>query len=350
MTASSGDINSTTNLPVASISSPANPDLRWEQNRTTNVGLDYGFMSYRLRGSLDYYVKTGKDIFAPITLDPTTGFSSMVANVASIRNNGIELAIGYDWFVPGNRRGFSWTTNLTVTYNKNKVLEVENPATRAYDLVSLPYKTGYPVNALWAYRFAGIDDRPGLVGQSMYYVENGNTSHNAGSASVDVLEFGGQSDPKAIVGMDNQLRWNGLSLGFLLVYYGGHKMFAQPKSEVFESSWDSPLNIVYLNSWTPENHSDVPGIGEYASTSLGSECRTATNCLYDADFLKIRNITIGYDLPEHLTEKVGISKISLRFQINDPKALWIKNNAGIDPETLGIRKQASYMFGVNLSL
>ena len=110
------------------------------------------------------------------------------------------------------------------------------------------------------------------------------------------------------------------------------------------------LNIVYLNSWTPENHSDVPGIGEYASTSLGSECRTATNCLYDADFLKIRNITIGYDLPEHLTEKVGISKISLRFQINDPKALWIKNNAGIDPETLGIRKQASYMFGVNLSL
>lgn len=55
-------------------------------------------------------------------------------------------------------------------------------------------------------------------------------------------------------------------------------------------------------------------------------------------------------LPEHLTEKVGISKISLRFQINDPKALWIKNNAGIDPETLGIRKQASYMFGVNLSL
>ena len=117
-------------------------------------------------------------------------------------------------------------------------------------------------------------------------------------------------------------------------------MFAQPKSEVFESSWDSPLNIVYLNSWTPENHSDVPGIGEYASTSLGSECRTATNCLYDADFLKIRNITIGYDLPEHLTEKVGISKISLRF----------KNNAGIDPETLGIRKQASYMFGVNLSL
>jgi hypothetical protein len=350
MTASSGDINSTTNLPVASISSPANPDLRWEQNRTTNVGLDYGFMSYRLRGSLDYYVKTGKDIFAPITLDPTTGFSSMVANVASIRNNGIELAIGYDWFVPGNRRGFSWTTNLTVTYNKNKVLEVENPATRAYDLVSLPYKTGYPVNALWAYRFAGIDDRPGLVGQSMYYVENGNTSHNASSASVDVLEFGGQSDPKAIVGMDNQLRWNGLSLGFLLVYYGGHKMFAQPKSEVFESSWDSPLNIVYLNSWTPENHSDVPGIGEYASTSLGSECRTATNCLYDADFLKIRNITIGYDLPEHLTEKVGISKISLRFQINDPKALWIKNNAGIDPETLGIRKQASYMFGVNLSL
>lgn len=130
---------------------------------------------------------------------------------------------------------------------------MENPATRAYDLVSLPYKTGYPVNALWAYRFAGIDDRPGLVGQSMYYVENGNTSHNASSASVDVLEFGGQSDPKAIVGRDNQLRWNGLSLGFSLSTTGCHKMFAQPKSEVFDRREQSAEHCLsqFLDSRKP---------------------------------------------------------------------------------------------------
>lgn len=350
MTASSGDLNSDTNLPVATITSPANPDLRWEQNKTTNVGIDYGFFGYRLRGSLDYYVKTGKDIFAPITLDPTTGFSSMVANAASIQNKGIELAIGYDWFQPHGRNSFSWSTNMTVTYNKNEVTAVENPATRAYELVSTPYRTGYPVNALWAYRFAKIDDRPGLTGQSMYYVDNGNISHNASSASVESLLFGGQSDPKTIIGLDNQLKWNGISLGILLAYYGGHKMFAQPKTELFESSWDCPVASYALNAWTPEKPTDIPGIGEYASTSLGSEARTADNCLYDADFIKIRNIVLGYDLPEQWTRKAGINKVSLRFQVNDPKAIWTKNSAGIDPETLGLRKQASYMFGINLSL
>lgn len=350
MTASSGALNGYTNLPLATILSPANPDLRWEQNHTTNVGIDYGFMGYRFHGSLDYYVKTGKDIFAPITLDPTTGFSSMVANAASIQNKGVEIAIAYDWLQPSGRNSFGWTTNLTFTYNKNMVTKVENPATRAYELISTPYREGYPVNALWAYRFAKIDDRPGLTGQSMYYVENGDIKHSAGSASVDILDFAGQSDPKTIIGLDNQIRWNGLSLGMLIAYYGGHKMFAQTKDEVFEDTWYAPMAIWYVNAWTPTNPSDIPGVGEYASTSLGSEPRNSSNSVYDADFIKIRNIVIGYDIPENWTRRFGVSKVSLRFQINDPKAIWTKNPAGIDPETLGIRKQSSYMFGINLSI
>ncbi len=350
MTASSGTLNSVTNLPIATITSPANPDLRWEQNRTTNIGVDYGFLDYRLRGSIDYYIKEGKDIFAPITLDPTTGFSSMVANAASIRNRGIELVVGYDWFRPHGRNSFNWSSNLTFTYNKNEVTDVENPSTVAHQLVSNPYKTGYPVNAMWAYQFAKIDDRPGLVGQSMYYIENGDISHNASGRSVDILKFAGQRDPKTIIGFENQLRWNGISLGFLITYYGGHKMFAQPHSEMFEDSWYTTMSSVYNNAWTPDNPTDVPGIGEFASTSLGSEPRNADNCLYDADFIKIRNITLGYDLPQRWSSRVGINKVTVRFQVNDPKAIWTKNSAGIDPETLGIRKQTSYMFGINLSL
>lgn len=350
MTASSGSLNDVTNLPIAAITSPANPDLRWEQNRTTNIGVEYGFLDYRLRGSIDYYIKEGKDIFAPITLDPTTGFSSMVANAASIKNRGIEFVIGYDWFRPHGRSSFNWSSNLTFTYNKNEVTDVENPSTVAYQLISNPFKTGYPVHALWAYQFAKIDDRPGLVGQSMYYIENGDISHNAQSRSVDILKFAGQADPKTIIAFENQMRWNGFSLGFLITYYGGHKMFAQPHSEMFEDSWYATMSSIYNNAWTPDNPTDVPGIGEFASTSLGSEPRYADNSLYDADFIKIRNITFGYDLPVNLTKRVGINQVSLRFQVNDPKAIWTKNSAGIDPETGGIRKQTSYMFGINLSL
>lgn len=100
MTASAGSINSTTNVPYGTVTSPANPDLRWEQNRTTNVGLDFSLFNYRLRGNIDFYNKIGKDIFNGMNLDPTTGFTSIVANAASIRNRGLEIAASYDWFVP----------------------------------------------------------------------------------------------------------------------------------------------------------------------------------------------------------------------------------------------------------
>lgn len=349
MTASSGDLNSTTNLPISTVTSPANPDLRWEQNRTTNVGIDFAFLNYRLRGSLDYYNKEGKDIFNGMNLDPTTGFTSIVANVASIVNRGVELAISYDWFRANNRRDFSWTTSATVTYNKNKVTEVENDATVAYQLISSPYKTGYPVNAMWSYRYAQISDIKGMEGQVMMYGNNDAITHSASSASVDVLEFSGQSDPKYIVGMDNNLRWNGFSLNFTLAYYGGHKMRCLEKQETF-ASYTSPLASYFLNAWTPENKTDIPGLGKYASTSLGSETRYSNRDVHDASFIKLRNVTFGYTVPENFTRRFGINQLTLRFQINNPKALWTANSLGVDPETLGIRRQSSYVFGLNLNL
>lgn len=83
---------------------------------------------------------------------------------------------------------------------------------------------------------------------------------------------------------------------------------------------------------------------------LASDADTSTNNVYNADFIKIRNITFGYDFPKSILSKVGVNNCSLRFQINDPKAVWTRNNAGVDPETLGIRNQSSYVVGLNLNL
>lgn len=350
MTATSTGLNSTTNLPLGTVVSPANPDLRWEQNRSTNVGLDFSFFNYRLRGSLDWYNKEGKDIFHNLNLDPTYGFSSMVANVASIRNRGFEVAAAYDWFVPKRRNSFGWTTSLTMTFNSNVVTAVENDATKAYELISTPYKVGYPVNAMWSYRFAGIGDEPGRMGQVLFYGNNGAKIHGPASQSVDVLEFSGQTDPKRIFAMDNSFRWNGLSLGIIMVYYGGHKMRALAENEVFASSWTSAAPSYLNNAWTPENPTETPGCGRYGSNSIGSETRYSNKAVHDASFLKIRNIILGYDLPENILRKASINNLRFTFQINDPKALWTANSIGVDPETLGIRNRSSYVFGLNINL
>lgn len=348
MTAVTGEIASMTRLPIASIESPANPDLRWEQTKSTNVGIDYSLLGFRLRGSVDYYVKNGDDIFHTMPLELTSGFSSIVANAASIRNRGVEIAIGYDWIAPASERGFGWTTNVTFTHNKNEVTKVLTPVTSAWELVETPYKVGYPVRAMWSYQFAGISSDKGTEGQNLYYDADGTAKTII--TNPESLVYSGQTDPKTIVSMQNTLRWNGFSLNLNMIYYGGHKMYALPRLESRVESLNSPLASYFLDAWTPGKPTDIPGIGQYAADRPGSEAENATNAVHDAAFIKIRNVVIGYDFPKSWLRFIGISDCSLRFQLDNPKALWTANKIGVDPETLRRRSPSSYMIGLNISL
>lgn len=349
MTASSDGVNEFTNLPFGTIDSPANPNLKWEKNIITDIGIDFSLLDNRLRGNIDYYIKTGKDIFSNKTLDPSTGFTTMFVNMASMENKGVEVQLTYDWFRERREGGFAWATSLTFSHNKNCVTDVENPATTAWRLIDNPYKVGYPSSAMWSYRFAGISDAEGEKGQTLWYGNDGNKVHGASNQNIDVLEYSGQSDPVTVVGFDNRFSFKGFSLSILMAYYGGHKMRALPEEETFDVPY-SALASYYNNAWTPENPTNTPGIGRYASTSIGSECRYSNISVHDASFLKIRNIVLGYDLPQRWINKIGINRASIRFQIDNPKALWVANDINVDPETLGIRNPSSYILGININL
>lgn len=350
MTATSTGINSYTNLPYGQVESPANPNLKWEQSRTTNIGVDFALFSNRFSGSVDFYNKIGRDIFSNRTLDPTTGFTSMFVNMASMRNRGVEVTLNGTLIQPAFRKQFGWTATVTFSYNKNVVTSVENPASLAYQLVSTPYKIGYPSSALWSYRFAGISDVEGEKGETLWYIEDGGKSHNASTRSIDILEYSGQTEPKTEVGMSHRFTWNGFSLNLFMVYYGGHKMRALAEEETFKVGSGSPLPSYFLNAWTPEHPTNTPGIGRYASTSLGSEPSYSDISVRDADFIKIRNIVLSYALPQEWLQKFGVNRMSLSFQIDNPKYLWVKNKVHVDPETLGIRNPSSFIFGLNINL
>ena len=223
-----------------------------------------------------------------------------------------------------------------------------NPSTRAYQLSSNPYVEGYASSAMWSYRFAGISDQPGEQGQTLWYVEDDNKKHTASSSSVDIMEYSGQAEPKVIMGMDNSVRWNGFSVSILMAYYGGHKMRALQETETFDVP-SSAIASYFLNAWTPENPTNTPGIGRYASKAIGSEPTYGNVYVRDADFLKIRNIVLGYDFPSQWIKNLGMNRLALRFQIDNPKALWVKNDVGVDPETLGIRNPSSFIFGLNVN-
>lgn len=350
MTATSGLVNDLTNLPYSEVESPANPNLRWEQTRSANIGIDFAVLSNCVRGSLDYYRKQGKDIFSNRLMDSTTGFTSMFVNMASMRNTGLELQLTADWLTAPRRANVGWSTSLTFSCNENEVTDVDNPSTKAWELTANPYRKGYPSSALWSYRFAGISDEKGLQGQTLWYGDNNVKAHSVSTASVDVLEYSGLTEPKYAVGLGNRVAWNGFSLSLLMAYYGGHVMRALAETETFNVGEGTPVQSYFLNAWTPERPTNTPGIGRYASQSIGSEPEYGNNNVRPADFIKIRNIVLGYELPQACLRPLRLSRVALRLQIDNPKALWTKNKASVDPETLGIRNLSSYVFGLSVNL
>lgn len=354
LTASSTEVNSLTNSPMSVISSPANPNLKWEQTKTTNIGIDYSLFNNRLRGAFEYYLKRGQNIFSPLTLNPSTGFASMVANLADMRNDGIELTLIYDCFRSKGEYDFSWTTAFTGSFNKNKITYVENTSNYAWELFSNnSFKQGYPTSALFAYDFAGIEDINGNKhGEVVYYRADGETTDNGMYMTADEVVFTGQSEPKYVLGLDNSFRYGPFTLSVLMAYYGGHHIRALSIDENFgfESQGLKPLREWYRDAWTPENGSDIPGIGRYCSNNIGQETTYSTTSIHFGDFLKIRNVVLGYELPRLLLSKWGINRVALRIQLDNPKYLWTRNKMHIDPETLGVRTPSTVVFGLNINL
>lgn len=361
MTATSTGLNTETNQPYGEIESPANPNLKWEQTRTINAGIDFSLVENRFRGSLDYYRKRGLDLFSYKTLDPTTGFTSMFMNMADMINHGVELTFTGDWIRERRRSDFGWSSTFTFAVNKNKITANENPATRAYELTySDAFMVGYPSSALWSYRFADISDVEGERGQARWYVEDDVKTTDAQSASISIMEYSGQSEPVVIAGLDNRFTWNGLSLNVLMAYYGGHKMRALTENETFGVAQGSAVPSYFLNAWTPENRTNTPGIGRYASHSIGSANTNTNLYVRNAAFLKIRNIVLGYELPENWVRRIGASRMNLQFQVDNIPALWTAfkpwkemsyypKSVKYDPETAGIPMRPSYIFGLHIN-
>lgn len=345
MTATTTDMNYVTQVPASYIESPANPYLKWEKTQTSNLGVDFAFFNNRLRGAIDWYHKVGKDIFSNKTLDPSHGFTSMFVNMANMKNDGIEISLTYDWLHAKDRQGLTWSTSLTGAYNKNKITYVENAATTAISTIFNQYVEGYPTSALWSFRYAGMSD----YGKVLWYGNDGAPVEMAFGEDPSVLTYSGQSEPRINLGMSNQFSWNGFSLGFTMVYYGGHKMRALIKNEASQFP-TTAIASYFADAWTPEHKTDNPSLGEWAPSATSIEPQYGDNAIYPADFLKIRNVILGYELPASILRGWGINRFSLRFQIDNPKYLWIKNDMHVDPETLGVRNPTSYMFGININI
>lgn len=340
-------INSVTQLPNASVTNPPNPQLRWEKTATTNIGVDFAIVNNRLRGSVDWYRRLGTDLFANKRLDPSEGFTSMTINNASMVNKGLELSLGYDWFRPMAMDGFAWSSNITGSMNNNKVISVDELTKNPFTLATArSFKIGYPVASIFAFKFAGLND----MGVPQFYNAEGQpTTASLGPNDADALVYMGNEEPKYNLSFNNDFSYKGFHLNVFAIYQGGNYFRAKQVPIGYPGPSYNQTPSYVLDGWSPTNlGTDVPASGQFYQISPNNQYYYADNLVRRADFFKIRNLVLGYELPQKIASKIKASNLNLRFQINNPNIVWYKQkDIRIDAETNGARIPTSFVFGLN---
>lgn len=327
----------------------ANGTLTWETTDQWNLGLDFGFLKNRINGSVELYLQNTKDLLLERQLPVVSGFSSVISNVGSTRNKGIEITLNTRNILTKN---FSWSTDWMFSANKEEIVELYNGKV---DDIGNRWFIGNPIDVYYNYEKIGIwQNTPEDLAEMAKFNEKGG-NFTVGSIKVKDVDGDykitdkdmvilGNKRPKFVASMVNTLQYKDFDFSiFLYASVGG---MLKNNIELMEKP--GRANTVKLNYWTPNNPTnDFP-----RPTADMEKLDYSSTMGYDkADFLRIRNITLGYTLPKELTQKVQLNKVRFYLSANNP--FIFTNFTGIDPEGANGRTSPSYstwMFGINLSM
>ncbi|MEL1239522.1 SusC/RagA family TonB-linked outer membrane protein [Flavobacterium flavipallidum] len=353
-------------LQYINITAQPNPMLRWEKTQTTNYGLDFSIFNNLVRGSVDVYRKYSSDLLATTDLDPTVGATSRRINAGALLNKGLEFSIGSDWY---KKNDFRISSNLILGFNKTTVKKITRAQSNASVYVSAPGDYFFEndiYNSLYAYKYGGTTN-----GYPYVLDENGNPSitfdanGNPISTSIktitnaDALVNKGSLMPTYTGSLSQRFSYKQFDLNFLFVFSGGNVM----RKETIDMSSDAVNLSGISNRYTDANPNGntrlyvdlAENVRSYAGT-ISSQWRNSDVNVVDGDYIKLRNISLGYSFPKPFVNKLKIDAAKFTFQVNN---LWYWSAAGnhIDPEVYsansGIRNlplPKTYLFGVNLTL
>ncbi len=311
-----------------------NPSIRWEKTETNNVGFDLSVFQNRLNVSLDLYHKNTTDLLGRIPIDPTQGFKNALKNYGNMVNKGIELGVNGTVI---NTDDFNWSSFVSFGYNKNELKYVEEQKSDIFDIANYYgyNKESYPINSLFSFRYAGLDDK----GQAMYFNSKDEKVYEIDS--FDDLEYSGTKTPLYTASWSNSVTYKGFTLSGMLSFYGGHVM-RLPKARILGiydiQRMNSNLDRDILNHWKEGNK------GENATPTFTSNHRgierinkfwaSADKNTAKADFLKLRTLSLTYNLPEKFLSNLKLESFAITLQGTNLFS-WYANDEGIDPEYLG---------------
>lgn len=341
------------------------PDLVWEKTHAYNVGLDFSILNYRLTGSLDFYHKITKDMIMSQRLPSFTGFSSIAANLGEVQNTGFEFSLNSTNI---KNRDFVWNTSVGFSYNKNRIKHLyydydENGVER--DDTSNGWYINHPIGEIWYYETDGVwQNTPediaaaALVGQvpGDIKVKNNYTDDDKildDGTRIPVYNdndkvYLGTTAPPIYWNMRNEFTlWNDLTISFSLYSYMGHKSLAGYwlNSDNGGSVVTNGFNVPAKKYWTPDNPTNDYGRLEAKGPNTGLS--GGVSKLYNRNFVRLDNITVGYTIPQKWTRQWAIEKLRITASCNN--VCTISGWEYGDPETGGLATR-KFNFGLNITL
>lgn len=323
--------------PSLVVASSANRTLKWESTETINIGIDFALYESRITGGINLYHKRTRDLIGNVTLNPFTGQSAGLGNLGHLVNQGIELQLATSNLTI---KDFNWSTGFVFSYNRSELKAYTSRSANdktADGKISRGYWEGYPMDPLFAYKWAGLDN----MGDPQIRLADNTVTKEQNVAISDDVRYMGTTTPVFNGGISNTFKYKGWDLSLNLVYSLGHVMRKDVNQfytgRMTASSWTGNLTTNFEDRWQKpgdENTTNVPsyvaGYDSYNRRNTQYYTQADINVVC-ASYAKFRDITLSYTLPSKLLNTLGIEDVRIFVQATN-FMIWKANKDGIDPE------------------
>ena len=302
-----------------------NQDLKWEKTNQVDVGIDFGFLNNRVSGEIDYYVKKTNDLLLNEPLPGTSGWSSLTRNVGSLTNKGFEFVLNTTNFKNAN---LSWKTSMNLATLDNKVTELPGGDIVAGQNI---VRVGETISSFYVVEYAGVDP---ANGNALFYK---NTIQTDGSLDKTTTKnyseaqriIAGNPYPTLMAGMTNTVTFNNFDFSFTFQGEWGASMYNEAgKFQSSNARYKDNQTTDQMNRWQkPGDITNVP----QARWGRSNGEQASTRYLEKTDFVRLRNLSLGYTLPKTLMQKISIDRV--RVYLTGLNLLTFTNYKGYDPES-----------------
>ncbi|MBK8517986.1 MAG: TonB-dependent receptor [Saprospiraceae bacterium] len=314
---------------------PGNNDLTWEKSKQLDLGLEFGLFKDRLFGEIDVYTKNTDGLLFSVPLPGSSGQTSINKNIGALESKGVEFVLNSKNIVSKNA---NWTTNFNLAKNTNKIKSLPNNNGDIINGENIN-RVGESISSFYLVDFAGADPN---TGDALYY-KKGNGSETTSDYSEAERVIAGNPQPNWIAGLTNEFSSNHFTLSFTFVgewgasIYNGGGVYQSSSADFFDNQTRDQLN-----RWQkPGDITKVPQARLYGQNGTAQSSRY----LEKAEFIRLRNIMLSYDIPSSVINKAKIQ--SAKLYISGVNLLTFTDYTGYDPEARADVSGYGFDSGVN---